>query len=125
MPTPQLSGELLATENFFYTAEFFGLGSRPSLAEVAAAGDRYTQRCNSGESFTLGFGTTEKRSLNEGRIPNPNGVRVAPGTGYHRVEGNRRASRNGRVSDLPPETPNVTTIRNLFHRFKDPTEIQG
>jgi hypothetical protein len=30
-------------------------------------------------------------SLNEGQIPNPNVVRVAPGTGYHRVEGNRRA----------------------------------
>jgi hypothetical protein len=29
-------------------------------------------------------------------------------TGCNRVEGNRRASRNGRVSDLPPEIPNVT-----------------
>jgi hypothetical protein len=29
------------------------------------------------------------------------------------VEGNRRPSRNGPVSDLPPETPNVT-IRNFF-----------
>jgi hypothetical protein len=29
------------------------------------------------------------------------------GTGYHRVEGNRRASRNGPVSDLPPEIPNL------------------
>jgi hypothetical protein len=36
----------------------------------------------------------------------PNVVRVAPGTVYHRVGGNRRASRNGRVSDPPPETPN-------------------
>ena len=41
MPTPRLSGEFLATENFFYTAEFFGLGSRPSLQEVANAGDKY------------------------------------------------------------------------------------
>jgi hypothetical protein len=32
---------------------------------------------------------------------------VALGTGYTRREGNRRASRNGRVIDLPPETPNV------------------
>jgi hypothetical protein len=29
-------------------------------------------------------------------------------TGYNRVEGNRRASRTGLVSDLPPETPHVT-----------------
>jgi hypothetical protein len=46
--------------------------------------------------------------LNDGQTPSPNVVRVAPGTGYCRVEGNRRASRNGRVSDLPPETTNVT-----------------
>jgi hypothetical protein len=51
--------------------------------------------------------------LNDEHIPTPNGVRVASGTGYHRLEGNRRASRNGRVSDLPPDTPKVT-IRNFF-----------
>jgi hypothetical protein len=51
-------------------------------------------------------------SLNDGHIPNPNVVGVALGTGYHRVEGNRRASRNGPVSDLPPESPHVT-IRNF------------
>jgi hypothetical protein len=39
-----------------------------------------------------------KWSLNDGQIPNPNVVRVASGTGYHRVEGNRRASRNGPVA---------------------------
>jgi hypothetical protein len=53
-----------------------------------------------------------QRRLNEGRTPHVRGVRVALGTGYNLVEGNRRASRNGRVSDLSPETPNVT-IRNL------------
>ena len=58
--------------------------------------------------MTLRFGTArQKWSLNDGQIPNPNVVRVAPGTGYHRAEGNRRASRNGPVSDLPPEIPNV------------------
>jgi hypothetical protein len=51
--------------------------------------------------------------LNEGQIPNPNVVRVAVGARYHRVEGNRRASRNGPVSDLPPETP-TATIRSFF-----------
>jgi hypothetical protein len=56
---------------------------------------------------TLGFGARGDRewSLNEGRIPNFRAVRVALGTVYNRVEGNRRASRNGRV---PPETPTVT-----------------
>jgi hypothetical protein len=39
-------------------------------------------------------------SLNEGQIPNCRGIRVHASTGYNRVEGNRRASRNGRVSDL-------------------------
>jgi hypothetical protein len=52
-------------------------------------------------------------SLNDGQLPNPNVVRVAPGTGYHRVKGNRRASRTGPVSDLPPEILSVT-IRNFF-----------
>jgi hypothetical protein len=43
------------------------------------------------------------RRLSAPRLPNV--VRVAPGTGYHRVEGNRRASRDGPVGDLPPEIP--------------------
>ena len=51
--------------------------------------------------------------LNDGRIPNPNIARVRVSTGYHRVEGNRRASRNGPVSDLPPETP-IATFSSLF-----------
>jgi hypothetical protein len=42
--------------------------------------------------------------LNEGRAPNCRGVRVHVSTGYSRVEGNRRASRNGRVSDIPLES---------------------
>jgi hypothetical protein len=46
------------------------------------------------------------------QIPNFRGVRVALGTGYNPAKGNRRAWRNGRVSDLPPEIPNVT-IRNF------------
>jgi hypothetical protein len=63
---------------------------------------------------TLGFGAgRQKMILEDGRIPNSRGVRVALSTGYKSVEGSRRASRNGPVSDLPPETPNVT-IRNCF-----------
>ena len=51
-----------------------------------------------------GFGE-RKWSLDEGQIANVRVVRAALGTGYDRVEGNRRASRNGLVSDLPPEIP--------------------
>ena len=53
--------------------------------------------------------------MNDGQIPNFRVERVPVSTGYNRVEGNRQASRNGRVSDLPPEIPNVT-IRNFLHR---------
>jgi hypothetical protein len=42
-------------------------------------------------------------------------VRVALGVRYNRVEVNRRASRNGRVSDLPPEIATVSDA-HLFHR---------
>jgi hypothetical protein len=48
-------------------------------------------------------GGDRKWPLNEEHTPNFRGVRVHVSTGYKRVEGNRRASRNGRVSDLPPE----------------------
>jgi hypothetical protein len=50
---------------------------------------------------TLGFGTARQRMV------------LAPGTRYNRVEGNRRASRNGPVSARPPEIPTVT-IRHVF-----------
>jgi hypothetical protein len=50
--------------------------------------------------------TAEEVRPADGHTPNLRDLRVALGTGYHRVEGNRRASRNGRVSDLPPGIPN-------------------
>jgi hypothetical protein len=50
-----------------------------------------------------------KRSLNDGQNPNVRVVRVHASKCYHRVEGNRWASRNGRVSDLP-ETPHVAYL---------------
>jgi hypothetical protein len=56
-----------------------------------------------------------KWSLNDGQITTPNGVRVAPGTVYHRVEGNRWASCIGRVSELPPENP-LRYDSQRFHR---------
>jgi hypothetical protein len=46
-----------------------------------------------------------RQKLNDRQIPNFRGVRVALGTGYNRVEGNRRASRNGRVSSSPTRNP--------------------
>ncbi|XP_002971296.2 probable apyrase 5 [Selaginella moellendorffii] len=38
---PDLRGKFFATENFFYTSEFFGLPATTSLADVEAAGDFY------------------------------------------------------------------------------------
>jgi hypothetical protein len=46
-----------------------------------------------------------KRSLNDGQIPHFRGVRVHVSPGYHRAEGNRRASRSCLVSDLHPKPP--------------------
>jgi hypothetical protein len=62
---------------------------------------RLLQRCTRCESG-LARGDREW-PLNDGQTPNPNVVCVALGTRYSRVEGNRRASRNGRVSDPHPE----------------------
>ena len=47
-------------------------------------------------------------------VPNPNVVRVAPGKGYHRAEGNRPVSRNGRVSDPPAEIPYILQFATSF-----------
>ena len=58
---------------------------------------------------TLGLGTGRQRMVLE-RWTNPKPQRrtySSPGTEYHRVEGNRWASRNGPVSD-PPDIPHVT-----------------
>jgi hypothetical protein len=63
--------------------------------------------------ITVGHGGDRNWSLNDGQIPNFHVVRVHVSTGYNRVEGNRRTSRNGRVSDPPPEIPTVT-IRNFL-----------
>jgi hypothetical protein len=58
---------------------------------------------------TLGLARGDRKwPLNNGQIPNVRVVRVHVSTGYNRVEGIRRASRNRRVSDLPP-----VTIRNF------------
>jgi hypothetical protein len=43
--------------------------------------------------------------------------------GHNRVAGNRRAWRNGRVSDLPPEIPTVT-IRNCVITYSPVTYRQ-
>jgi hypothetical protein len=45
--------------------------------------------------------------LNDGQSPSFRVVRVALGTGYNRVEGNRWAPRNGRVSDLSHPKPHA------------------
>jgi hypothetical protein len=58
-------------------------------------------------------------SLNDGQIPNRRVIRVHVSTGYHRVEGNRRASCNGPVSDLPPETPTSRFATCMYRPSED------
>jgi hypothetical protein len=62
--------------------------------------------------------------LNDGQTPNFRGARVHVSTSYNRVEGNRRASRNGCVSDLPPEIPNVA-LRIVFASLYLLTAVQA
>jgi hypothetical protein len=62
----------------------------------------YASRYKAG-ALQVRYGATES----DGLIPNPRGVRVHVRTGSKRVAWNRRASRNGLVSDLAPEIANV------------------
>ncbi|XP_024007324.1 probable apyrase 6 isoform X2 [Eutrema salsugineum] len=39
--TPKLRGRFLATENFFYTSKFFGLGEKAWLSNMISAGERF------------------------------------------------------------------------------------
>ena len=101
-------------------------GLRAADAAAIVARLEHLQRCTKSRIVSLRFGTARRDrecSLNDGQVPNRNAVRVAFSTWYHRVEGNRRASRNGPVSDLPPRT---CAIRNcciavdsqLLHRCR-------
>ena len=74
---------------------------------------RYSDGTVANRYARVWHGATENGSLNDGQIPQKWFVLVHASTGYNRVAGNRRASRNGRVSDHPPEIFTVT-IRNLF-----------
>jgi hypothetical protein len=80
-------------------------GTTTNFPTALGLSTSYSDATCSCESYARVWrGGQQKWSSNEGQIPNTRGVRVHVSTGYHRVEGNRRASRNGRVSDLPPET---------------------
>jgi hypothetical protein len=67
--------------------------------ELQVGRARWPQRWESGElSRDSGLARRDRKwSLNDGQSPNFRGVRVHVSTGYNRAEGNRRASRNGRV----------------------------
>jgi hypothetical protein len=84
---------------------------------------QHLQRCTSCESYRVGLARGDRKwSLNDQRIPNFRGVRVHASTGYDRVQGNRRASRNGRVSELP--VPNSLTLRfATFASLSHPTLV--
>jgi hypothetical protein len=63
----------------------------------------------------VGFGTG--RPLNDGQRPHARVLRVVLGTGYDRVRGIGRATRNGRASShLPPESSSSDS--QYFHRWK-------
>jgi hypothetical protein len=66
-------------------------------------------------------------SLNEGRIPNCRAVRVHVSTGYYRVEGNRRASRNGLVSDLPLKSlpSRIATFASLYQVWANDEQAEN
>jgi hypothetical protein len=62
-----------------------------------------------GRAWVLGLARRDRKwPLNDGQIPNPNVDRVDPGTVYYLVVGDRRASRNGPVSDISHPKPHVT-----------------
>jgi hypothetical protein len=86
---------------------------------------RHTQRCTSCESERQSLARGDRKwPLDDGQPSDSRGVRVHASTGYNRVEGNRRASRNGLVSDLPPEilTFRFATFASLYH--SPPRQIQ-
>ena len=66
----------------------------------------YSPRHSCESEHQLGFART---ALERGERPNLRGVRVALGTG-NPGEGNRRASRNSGVRDLPPQIPPLTAL---------------
>ena len=80
-----------------------------SLSEMAPWWPRWISQCGSSLSYAGNLRVmhcaTENGPLNDGQIPNVRVARVTLGTGYTPGEVNRWASRNGRVSDLPPEIP--------------------
>jgi hypothetical protein len=85
---------------------------RRARRSVSRAARRELQRLEKLRIVTVAFGTGRQRmALERGaQLPNFHGVRVALDTGYHRVEGNRQASRNGRVSLSPTRNPHRYTI---------------
>jgi hypothetical protein len=73
-------------------------------------------------------GGDRKWPLSDGQSPGFRGVREALGPGYTRGEGNRRASRNGRVSDLPRPKPHVATrdvVVGVCHLRQARGELHG
>ncbi|ONK73863.1 uncharacterized protein A4U43_C03F350 [Asparagus officinalis] len=58
---PNLQGRFIATENFFYTSRFFGLGSASFLSDLVLAGERFCEEDWS--ELTKRYPTLEKEEL--------------------------------------------------------------
>jgi hypothetical protein len=71
-----------------------------SARERERAGYDASQRWESCESPRVWHWGDRKWSLNDGRILDFRGIRVALGAGFNPGEGNRRATRNGLVSRI-------------------------
>jgi hypothetical protein len=93
----------------------------PSVVQVRLGDIQRCKNCDS-DDIRVWHRGDRNWSLNDGQIPNCRGERVHVRTGYNHAGGNRRALRNGRASDPPPETPTVS-IRHLSIAVRHPRGV--
>ena len=113
------SGKASGTTRLSTSEMTLNFSCRSASVVVDNDGDAFTY--SGGKKLrivTLGLARGDRKwPLNDGQIPHVRGVRAALGTGYNRVEGNRRASRNGR--ERPPTRKSLTlrfaTFQSLYH----------